>query len=68
MTATRTQPPLLATTERVRRRYDRIARLYDMLDGPMELGARLWRRTQWLRIRAEHVLEVGVGTEADASR
>ena len=47
----------------VRRRYDRIARIYDVLDGPMELMARRWRRAQWVAVgRDDRVLEVGVGT------
>lgn len=62
MTTVVASPTLIATTARVRRRYDRIAPLYDVLEGPMELGARLWRRAQWEGIGAERVLEVGVGT------
>lgn len=46
----------------VRRRYDRIAPYYDVLDGVMELGARRWRRDLWALAPPGRVLEVGVGT------
>ena len=44
-------------------RYDRIARLYDVLDYPTErlLYAR-WRRRLWERVPPGKGLEVGVGT------
>ncbi len=49
----------------VRRRYDRIAGVYDLLEGTMELLALTrWRRLLWQRVgeRPGRVLEVGVGT------
>lgn len=49
----------------VQRRYDRIARAYDLLEGSMELLALTrWRRLLWARVgdRSRRVLEVGVGT------
>lgn len=46
----------------IRRRYDRIAPLYDLIDAPMELGARRWRPALWSRLRGPRVLELGVGT------
>jgi len=33
----------------------------------MELGARIWRRSQWAEVGAERVLEVGVGTGKSVS-
>ncbi len=56
------QPGLGRPTALVRKRYDRIAPIYDLLEGPMEIGARIWRGAQWANIGAERVLEVGVGT------
>lgn len=49
-------------TQIVRRRYDRIAALYDVFDAPMELGARRWRPDQWSRVVGPRILELGVGT------
>lgn len=49
-------------TALVRRRYDRVARIYDFIDGPMELMAHVWRARQWAAIGEGYVLEVGVGT------
>lgn len=49
-------------TARVRRRYDRIAPIYDLIQGPMELMANVWRARQWAEIEGGQVLEVGVGT------
>jgi len=46
----------------VRRRYDRIAAIYDLIEGPMErMLAREWRRELWKEARGK-ILEVGVGT------
>ena len=49
-------------TEIIRRRYDRIAPFYDLVDAPMELGARRWRPYLWSRLQGQRVLELGVGT------
>lgn len=49
-------------TDIVRRRYDRIAAVYDIFDAPMELGARRWRPDQWSRVEGPRILELGVGT------
>lgn len=49
-------------TRRARRRYDRIAPVYDLLEAPAELAFGRWRRALWGRVGAERVLEVGVGT------
>lgn len=44
-------------------RYDRNARLYDLIEGPMELLAfRRWRARLWADVLGGKVLEVGVGT------
>ena len=46
-----------------RRRYNRIALLYDFLEGPMEhLRFDAWRKRLQATIEGEHALEVGVGT------
>ncbi len=50
-------------TEKVRRSYDRIARVYDLIEGRAEksrLGK--WRRVLWSRVEGKKILEVGAGT------
>ncbi len=50
-------------SELTRRRYDRIAPVYDALEWVMELlFFRRWRRQLWDQVPAGRVLEVGVGT------
>lgn len=49
-------------TELTRHRYDRIAALYDLIDAPMELGARRWRPVLWSSLDGARILELGVGT------
>lgn len=49
-------------TRLTRRRYDRIAPIYDTLEWMMEWRARLWRRDLWSRVKKGRVLEMGVGT------
>lgn len=49
-------------TERVRRRYDRVAAIYDAMEWWMELGARRWRVELWQRVPPGRVLELGAGT------
>lgn len=52
-----------AETEATRRRYDRIAPIYDKLQWGIELWARRWRRDLWNLIEVdEKILELGVGT------
>jgi ubiquinone/menaquinone biosynthesis C-methylase UbiE len=51
-----------SATEATRRRYDRIASLYDTLAWGMELRFRPWRRDLWARAAGERILELGVGT------
>lgn len=66
----RPEPTRTEDTSIVRRRYDRIAPIYDALDLSMELLAfRRWRARLWERIGPEpgRVLEVGVGTGKNIS-
>jgi phosphatidylethanolamine/phosphatidyl-N-methylethanolamine N-methyltransferase len=49
-------------TEVTRQRYDRIAPLYDLVEGFAEIRARRWRRELWQRVDGARVLELGVGT------
>mgnify|MGYP000231423492 FL=1 len=50
-------------TAQTQARYDRNARLYDLIEGPMELLAfRRWRKKLWAQVHGGRVLEVGVGT------
>ena len=44
------------------RRYDRIAGIYDALEGLMELRARRWRKELWSHVEDGRILEIGVGT------
>lgn len=46
----------------VTRRYDRVARIYDLYDAPMEILGGRRRRERVLSNAHGHVLEVGVGT------
>jgi len=45
-----------------RARYDRIARLYDVMEAPAERRYGRWRRRLWSLVEGPRVLEVGVGT------
>ena len=48
--------------EKIRKRYDRISKIYDLLEQPMELAAmKKWRREVTEALEGK-VLEVGVGT------
>lgn len=48
-------------TNKIKKRYDRIASFYDILDKPMEMVASKWRE-KLLSGAKGHVLEVGIGT------
>ncbi len=50
-------------TIRARVRYDRIARVYDLMESAME-GRQFspWRKRLWAEVQGPRVLEVGVGT------
>jgi phosphatidylethanolamine/phosphatidyl-N-methylethanolamine N-methyltransferase len=46
-----------------KKRYDRIAPFFDLLEAPMEgLFFKLWRERLWAKANGRHILEVGVGT------
>lgn len=48
---------------KARRRYNRIADVYDAFEGVMEgLAYQRWRRVAWNHVEGDSILEVGVGT------
>ncbi len=48
---------------KIKKRYDRIAPFFDLLEAPMEgLLFRQWRERLWAKVEGHHILEVGVGT------
>jgi len=50
-------------TEIAKRRYDRIASLYDLMEGLIERSRyNKWRELLWSKAEGTHILEVGVGT------
>ncbi len=50
-------------TALTRARYDRLARVYDLMEALIErFSFRRWRARLWSRVRGERILEVGVGT------
>lgn len=50
-------------TEAARRRYDRIAPVYDLMEGLAERSRyRGWREELWSKVEGSNILEVGVGT------
>lgn len=50
-------------TELVRRRYNRVAPVYDALEWVAEkLSFSTWRNDQWERVEGDEILELGVGT------
>lgn len=50
-------------TEITRRRYNRIAPLYDLMEGLVESSRySKWRKLQWSRVEGTRILEAGVGT------
>lgn len=54
---------LSGSTRRTRRRYDRNAPMYDMMEHVMETRAfQRWRERLWGLVEGEKILEVGVGT------
>jgi ubiquinone/menaquinone biosynthesis C-methylase UbiE len=48
-------------TNKIKKRYDRIAKIYDFLDQPMEMGFSKWRK-KMLSEATGKTLEVGIGT------
>lgn len=60
--------PELSPTELTRKRYNRVAWLYDLMELPMErLLFASWRKRLGARIRGEAILEIGVGTGKNLS-
>jgi len=49
-------------TEARRKRYDRIAPVYDLMELMSDGQMRLWRQKLWAQVPPVRVLEVGVGT------
>ena len=51
------------STEKARNRYDRIAPVYDLMEGLVERSRYSdWRRLLWSKVEGKNILEVGVGT------
>ncbi len=48
-------------TNKIKKRYNRVARVYDILDKPMEMAASKWREKLLSGVKGK-VLEVGIGT------
>jgi ubiquinone/menaquinone biosynthesis C-methylase UbiE len=48
-------------TERIKKRYNRIAEFYDLFEAFMEVQMKKWREIIWEQAKG-NVLEVGVGT------
>lgn len=52
-----------ANSNLIKRRYNRIAPIYDALEGILEkLFFKRWRKILWEKVNGKHILEVGVGT------
>lgn len=50
-------------SETIKKRYNRIAPFFDLLEAPMEgMLFRPWRQRLWAKVNGHHILEVGVGT------
>ncbi len=50
-------------TEIIKKRYNRIAPLYDFMEGLVERSRySKWRELLWSKVEGPHILEVGVGT------
>jgi phosphatidylethanolamine/phosphatidyl-N-methylethanolamine N-methyltransferase len=50
-------------TEAAKRRYNRMAPFYDLMEGLMEKSRYgKWRELLWSKVEGAHILEVGVGT------
>jgi ubiquinone/menaquinone biosynthesis C-methylase UbiE len=52
----------MATTQAVQRRYNRIAPIYDLVNGMMERRFKVFLPRAWSLIQGDRILEVGVGT------
>jgi ubiquinone/menaquinone biosynthesis C-methylase UbiE len=58
----RTSRPDPKATEATRKRYERIAPVYDLMEVLPEQRYRSWRQRLWSLVQGTKVLEVGVGT------
>lgn len=55
--------PLNVATDRTRRRYDRLAPFYDLMERGMESSRfQQWRERLWSEVEGHRILEIGVGT------
>jgi len=55
-------------SEIAKRRYDRIAPVYDLMEGLIEWSRySKWRQLLWSKVEGTHILEVGVGTGKNLS-
>lgn len=54
------------TKNKIQKRYNRIARLYDIMESPMETGFSKWRKELLNQARGQ-TLEVGIGTGKNIS-
>lgn len=54
--------PDSAATALTRSRYQRLAPIYDRMEGLVERRYQSWRRRLWSLVRGPEVLEIGVGT------
>jgi len=58
-----TPPSADRATNRARKRYNRMAPLYDFLEGAIERSCfSHWRKLLWSKVEGKRILEVGVGT------
>ena len=49
--------------EAAKKRYNRIAPVYDFMEGLLEMSRySKWRKMQWSKVEGSNILEVGVGT------
>lgn len=50
-------------TEIIKRRYERIAKYYDLMESLMEsTGGKRWRKMLWSEVSGNTILEAGIGT------
>ena len=49
-------------TDKIRRRYQRISNLYDLIESIPERQFSVWRKYFWSQVKGKKVLELGVGT------
>lgn len=50
------------TTKEARKRYNRLAPFYDLMEGLAEKRYSGWRQLLWSKVEGKKILEVGVGT------